>query len=79
MRNAAYTFQAQPGGPRPKRVENGQTAIVKSVDPQRDTLTLLLREPGAQPRLVEVDERACVKNTPAPSAARPLDRPRTGA
>ena len=56
MRNAAYTFQAQPGQPRPKRIENGQTAIVESVDPQRDTLTLLLREPGAQPRLVEIDQ-----------------------
>ena len=31
-------------------------AIVESVDPDRDTLTLLLREPGAEPRLVEVDE-----------------------
>lgn len=71
MRNAAYTFQAQPGGPRPKRIENGHTAIVESVDPQRDTLTLLLREPGAQPRLVEIDqarlrkEHACGKRAAA--------------
>ena len=71
MRNAAYTFQAQPGQPRPKRIENGQTAIVESVDPQRDTLTLLLREPGAQPRLVEIDqarlraEHACGKRAAA--------------
>ena len=56
IRNAAYTFQALPGEPRPKRIENGQTAIIESVDPERDTLTLLLREPGAQPRLVEVDK-----------------------
>ena len=56
IRNAAYTFQAQPCGPRRKRIENGQTAIVESVDPQRDTLTLLLHEPGAQPRLVEIDQ-----------------------
>ena len=56
MRNAAYTLQAQPGQPRPNRIENGQTAIVESVDPQRDTITLLLHEPGAQPRLVEIDQ-----------------------
>jgi hypothetical protein len=55
VRNAAYTFPAQPGRPRPKRIENGQTAIVESVDPERDTLTLTLREPGAEPRLVEID------------------------
>ena len=55
VRNAAYTFPAQPGRARPKRIENGQTAIVESVDPDRDTLTLLLREPGAEPRLVEID------------------------
>ena len=71
IRNAAYTVQAQPGEPRPERVENGQTAIVKSVDPERDTLTLLLREPGAQPRLVEIDqawlrkEHACGKRAAA--------------
>jgi conjugative relaxase-like TrwC/TraI family protein len=56
MRNAAYTFDAQPGKPRPKRIENGQTAIVESVNPKRDTLTLLLHEPGAEPRLVEIDQ-----------------------
>ena len=56
IRNAAYTLPAQPGRPRPKRIENGQTAIVDSVDPERDALTLLLREPGADPRLVEVDQ-----------------------
>ena len=36
----------------PNRVENGQTAIVQSVDPARDTLTLILHEPGVEPRLV---------------------------
>jgi hypothetical protein len=56
VRNAAYTFGAQPGQPRPKRIENGQTAIVESIDPDRDTLTLLLREPGAEPRLVHIDQ-----------------------
>jgi conjugative relaxase-like TrwC/TraI family protein len=56
IRNAAYTFPAQPDRPRPKRIENGQTAIVESVNPERDALTLLLREPGAEPRLVEVDQ-----------------------
>jgi conjugative relaxase-like TrwC/TraI family protein len=56
VRNAAYTFPAQPGKPRLKRIENGQTAIVESVDPKRDTLTLLLHEPGAEPRLVEIDQ-----------------------
>ena len=56
VRNASYTFHAQPGQPRPKRIENGQTAIVESVDLKRDTLTLLLHEPGAEPRLVEIDQ-----------------------
>ena len=56
VRNAAYTFPAQPGQPRPKRIENGQVAIVEAVDPERDTLTLLLREPGSEPRLVEIDQ-----------------------
>jgi len=57
IRNAAYTFPAQPDRPRPKRIENGQNAIVESVDPDRDTLTLLLREPGAEPRLVQLDQQ----------------------
>jgi len=56
IRSAAYTFPARPGHPRPKRIENGQIAIVESVDPERDALTLLLREPGAETRLVEVDQ-----------------------
>ena len=55
VRNTAYTFPAPPGRARPKRIENGQTAVVESVDPDRDTLTLLVREPGADPRLVEID------------------------
>jgi conjugative relaxase-like TrwC/TraI family protein len=55
VRNAAYTFPAEAQRPRPKRIENGQTAIVESVDPERDTLTLTLHEPGAEPRLVEID------------------------
>jgi hypothetical protein len=71
IRNAAYAFDAQPGTPRPKRIENGQTAIVESVDSERDTLTLLLREPGAEPRLVQIDqarlrsEHAACKRTAA--------------
>jgi hypothetical protein len=56
VRNAAYTFPAQPGRPRSKRIENGQTATVESVNPERDTVTLLLREPDADPRLVEIDQ-----------------------
>lgn len=56
VRNAAYTFQAPPGQARPKRVENGQLAIVESVHPERDTLMLLVREPGSEPRLVEIDQ-----------------------
>ena len=56
VRNAAYTFPAQPARPRPKRIENGQVAIVEAVDPERDRLTLLLREPGSEPRLVEIDQ-----------------------
>ena len=57
VRNAAYTFDAEAGRVRPKRVENGQVAVVGSVDPERDTLTLMLREPGAASRLVEIDQR----------------------
>ena len=56
VRNAAYTFDTQSGGSRPKRVENGQIAVVESVDPRRDTLILLLREPGAMSRRVEIDQ-----------------------
>jgi conjugative relaxase-like TrwC/TraI family protein len=56
VRNAAYTFEATSDGLRPKRIENGQTAVVESVNPRRDTLRLLLREPGAEPRLVEIDQ-----------------------
>ena len=56
VRNAAYTFPASTGRPAPKRVENGQIAVIQSVDPRRDTLRLLLREPGAEPRLVEIDQ-----------------------
>jgi hypothetical protein len=56
IRNAAYVFPGRPGQPRPKRVENGQVGIVESVDRGRDTLTLLLREPGTEPRLVEIDQ-----------------------
>jgi hypothetical protein len=56
IRNAAYTFLAQPDRPRPRRVENGQIALIDAVDPERDTLTLLLREPGVAPRLVEIDQ-----------------------
>lgn len=57
LRNAAYTFDAAAAGEWSKRVENGQPAIVGSVDPKRDKLTLLLHEPGAAPRLVEIDQR----------------------
>jgi conjugative relaxase-like TrwC/TraI family protein len=56
IRNAAYTFPPRPGGPRPKRVENGQIALIDAVDVEKDTMTLLVREPGAQPRLVEIDQ-----------------------
>ncbi len=56
VRNAAYTFRADPGKELPRRVENGQFAIVEAVDPKRDTLTLLVSEPGSEPRLVEVDQ-----------------------
>jgi conjugative relaxase-like TrwC/TraI family protein len=56
IRNAAYTFPAQPGGPRPKRIENGQTAIVDSVDSEGDAVILLVHEPGTEPRLVEIDQ-----------------------
>ena len=56
VRNSAYTFPARPGQPQPKRIENGQVATVEAVDSERDTLTLLLREPGSEPRIVEIDQ-----------------------
>jgi conjugative relaxase-like TrwC/TraI family protein len=56
VRNAAYIFPTQSRSPRRKRVENGQTAIVEAVDPERDTLRLMVREPGAGPRLVQIDQ-----------------------
>jgi hypothetical protein len=56
IRNAAYTLPPQPGQPRPKRIENGQVATIQAVKPERDMLTLLVREPGSEPRLVEIDQ-----------------------
>ena len=56
IRDAAYTFPPRSDGPRPKRVENGQIAVIDAVDPEKDTLRLLVREPGAEPRLVEIDQ-----------------------
>ncbi|MGH3026814.1 MAG: hypothetical protein ACRDLR_10235, partial [Gaiellaceae bacterium] len=56
IRNAAYTFSALPDGTRTKRIENGQHAVVDSVDADKDALRLLVREPGAEPRLVEIDQ-----------------------
>jgi hypothetical protein len=86
IRNAAYTLDQQPGRPRPKRIENGQTAIIDAVDADRDTLTLLLREPGAEPRLVEIDQarlRAEARRRRAgrrgPSALRDAQLPGPGA
>ena len=73
VRNAAYTFPAQPGQPRPKRIENGQVAIVEAVDPERDTLTLLL---GARLRTANRRNRP---GTPARRARRrQARRPRSG-
>jgi conjugative relaxase-like TrwC/TraI family protein len=56
IRNAAYTFPPRPDGPRPKRVENGQIAVIDAVDPENDTVRLLVREPGAEPRLVQINQ-----------------------
>jgi len=56
IRDAAYTFPPRSDGPRPKRVENGQIAVIDAVDAEKDTVRLLVREPGAQPRLVEIDQ-----------------------
>jgi conjugative relaxase-like TrwC/TraI family protein len=70
IRNAAYTFHTQPGRTRAKRIENGQTAIVDSVDPKHDTVTLLLHEPGNNPRLVEIDQaRLCAEHAAGRRAA----------
>jgi conjugative relaxase-like TrwC/TraI family protein len=56
IRNAAYQFEPDATGRRARRVENGQVAVVDSVDPERDRLRLMVREPGAEPRLVEIDQ-----------------------
>jgi conjugative relaxase-like TrwC/TraI family protein len=56
VRNAAYTFPPCLDGPPPKRVENGQIALIDAVDPEKDTVRLLVREPGTAPRLVEIDQ-----------------------
>jgi hypothetical protein len=56
IRDAAYTFPPRQDAPRAKRVENGQIAVIDAVDPGKDTVRLLVREPGAQPRLVEIDQ-----------------------
>ena len=59
IRDAAYRFPPRSDGPRPKRVENGQIAVIDAVDPEKDAVRLLVREPGAEPRLVEIDQRGC--------------------
>ena len=56
IRDAAYRFPPRSDGPRPKRVENGQIAVIDAVDPEKDAVRLLVREPGAEPRLVEIDQ-----------------------
>ena len=56
IRGAAYTFPPRSDGPRPKRVENGQIAVIDAVDAEKDIVRLLVREPGAEPRLVEIDQ-----------------------
>ncbi len=56
IRDAAYTFAPRSDGPRPKRVENGQIAVIDAVNAEKDTVRLLVREPGAEPRLVEIDQ-----------------------
>jgi hypothetical protein len=56
IRDAAYTFPPRSDDPRAKRVENGQIAVIDAVDPEKDTVRLLVREPGAEPRLVEIDQ-----------------------
>ena len=56
VRDAAYTFPPGSDGFRPKRVENGQIAVIDAVDPDKDAVRLLVREPGADPRLVEIDQ-----------------------
>jgi hypothetical protein len=56
IRDAAYTFAPRSDGPRRRRVENGQIAVIDAVDADKDTIRLLVREPGAEPRLVEIDQ-----------------------
>jgi hypothetical protein len=55
IHDAVYTFPPCSDGPRPKRDENGQIAVIDAVDAEKDTVRLLVREPRAEPRLVEID------------------------
>jgi conjugative relaxase-like TrwC/TraI family protein len=57
LRESAYQFERGPSGERPRRIENGTIGIVDSVDPYEDQLRVMLNEPGAQPRLVVIDQR----------------------
>jgi conjugative relaxase-like TrwC/TraI family protein len=57
LREGAYQFEPGPSGERPRRIENGTIGIVDSVDPYEDQLRVVLNEPGAQPRLVVIDQR----------------------
>ncbi len=62
LREAPYQPEPPgPGGPRPRRVENGTMGIVTGVDPRRGRVRVLLdepRPPGVKPREVEFDQRA---------------------
>lgn len=57
LRESAYKFDRRPDGGHTRRVENGQTGIVDSVDVAADTVRVRLEEPGREPRLVEIDQK----------------------
>jgi conjugative relaxase-like TrwC/TraI family protein len=55
LRGAAYHFDRDVAGKRECQVENGTWGIVRAVDPERRRMRVEVREPGADPREVEID------------------------
>ncbi|MBS1882375.1 MAG: relaxase domain-containing protein, partial [Actinobacteria bacterium] len=55
LRKAAYRFDRDAEGARERQVENGTRGIVREVDPATGRIWVEVKEPGADPRRVEID------------------------
>lgn len=55
LRGAAYRFDPDLDGNLERPVENGTHGIVRDLDPERKVIGVELREPGVEPRRVEID------------------------